>query len=323
MIRRFPYEAAFLARTKLRYVNLPSILSDGKVDRSARVPAFVAIYLGTETGIIFLQDGEPVAAALVRVDERRPASVADVIQRGQLDSERAEAGYYRVAAGQLNAMWASVACAPQAEAEPPQLASTRALLEWVRECAPSAALEVLAGDGVAYLLSAGGTVAEAWLPGRAVSSGLPELRDLLARPAGASVSARAFPLLECIPPQATPALFALYERTAGVALDVGAGALGAEAAARTLELARERVGVRHPLLAAFQVEDGRVRAHAMVGGADDLTSAVAAWLFEAVTTTAHASQDEPTDLMRRITGDQRYALKAQGFFSRLPWPLAF
>ncbi|HUH13257.1 MAG TPA: hypothetical protein VMK65_09110, partial [Longimicrobiales bacterium] len=222
MIRRFPYEAAFLARTKLRYVNLSSILSDGKVDRSARVPAFVAIYLGTETGLIFLQQGEPVAAAVVRAAERRPVSVADVIQRGELDSERAEAGYYRVAAGQLNAMWASVAAPPLVEAEPARLASTASLLEWLRECAPAAAVEVLADDAVAYLLTAEGEVMEAWLPGRTAQGGTPDLEGLLTRPAGAAVSARAFTPMETIPPQATPALFALYERTAAAALEVSA-----------------------------------------------------------------------------------------------------
>lgn len=323
MIRRFPYEAAFLARTKLRYVNLPSILSDGKVDRSARVPAFVAIYLGTETGIIFLQEGEPVAAATVRAGERRPASVADVIQRGMLDAERAEAGYYRVATGQLNAMWASVSGPADAHAEPAQVGSVEALQAWVRSAAPAAVVEVLVGDAVAYLHTVDGEVAHAWRPGRSGPYGAPQLEGLLARPAGAGVSARAFAPLDTIPPQATPALFALYERTAAAALEASSAALGAEVAGQGMEAARGRLCQRHPLLGAFQLDSGRVRAHPMVGGADDLTTAVAAWLSETVSTAAHASQEEPSALMRRITGDQRYALKAQGFFSRLPWPLAF
>ena len=57
MIYRFPSEAAYLPRTKLSYVNLPGILSDGKRDRQARVPGFVAVQLGVAGVVCTLAAG--------------------------------------------------------------------------------------------------------------------------------------------------------------------------------------------------------------------------------------------------------------------------
>lgn len=323
MIRRFPYEAAFLARTKLRYVNLPNILSDGKVDRSSRVPAFVAIYLGTETGLIFLQEGEAVAAGLVDRASRYPASVAEVIDRGNMDSERAEVGYYRAAPGQLPAMWASIAQRPVVEADAKALASGKRLLAWAREGGFDGILEVIVEDAVHYIVFKNGEPEKAYIAGRASgeqsSGGLGQLLE----GAGGAVSARGFRVVASIPPQASPALFALYEKTAGSALSVAAAMFGGEDARDGLEKARQRVLPRHPALDAFQLAEGRVRARPEAVAAEELTTAVAAWLFEAVSAAAHANAEEPMEVMRRVTSDHRYALKAQGFFARLPWPIAY
>lgn len=324
MIRRFPYEAAFLARTKLRYVNLPSVLNDGKVDRSARVPAFVAIYLGTETGLIFLENGEAVAAALVDRRARHPAAVAEVIERGQMDSERAEVGYYRAAEGQLRAMWASLASAPLMEAEAEALQSPERLLEWARGRGLEGVLEVIAGDAAHYVVFEEGAPVEAFLAGRAGGEpGSRDLGQLLARPSGAPVAARAFAAVPRIPPQASPALFALYEKTGSAALAVISEMLGSRVALETLETARQRVRARYPFLDGFQLEEGRLRARPRAVAADELTTGAAAWLFEAISTAAHARGEEPMDVMRRVVEDQRYALKAQGFFARLPWPIIY
>lgn len=325
MIRRFPYEAALLARTKLRYVDLPSILSDGKVDRSARMPAFVAIYLGAETGLIFLEEGEAVAAGVVTRTQRHAAAVFEVTERGQVDAERAEVGYYRVGAGQLRAMWASIAAPPLLEAEPSSLTSGRRLLSWARWDGFDGVLEILAGDAVHYVVFCAGEVAESYMAGRTKGAPRPEdlERLLTSRPGGQELSARGFARVDRIPPQASPALFALYEKTGAAAFRNLSGMIGTAAAAQVLESARRRVLERHGVLEHFGLSGGRLRARPCPVAAEELTAAVAAWLFEAISSAARGAGDEPIEVMRRVTADHRYALKAQGFYARLPWPLPY
>ncbi|HEY0094441.1 MAG TPA: hypothetical protein VGB96_08965, partial [Archangium sp.] len=74
MIHHFPHDAAFLPRTKLSYVNLPGILSDGKRDRGARVAGFVCLQLGERCYLIFLRNGEPFHSARLQAEEGRGAA---------------------------------------------------------------------------------------------------------------------------------------------------------------------------------------------------------------------------------------------------------
>ena len=73
MIYRFPRDTDYLPRTKLSYVNLPGILSDGKRDRQARVPGYVAVQLGERCFLIFMREGEPFYAARITPQGRGPA----------------------------------------------------------------------------------------------------------------------------------------------------------------------------------------------------------------------------------------------------------
>src|SRR5690606_9932771 len=103
MIERFPHEQSYLQRTKLRYINLPNVLSDGKRDRTARVPGYVLVYLGDAVDLLFLIDGEPATAARVSATWRGVVSVRSVLDRANAALERADVAYHGASLGQLSA----------------------------------------------------------------------------------------------------------------------------------------------------------------------------------------------------------------------------
>ena len=117
MIFRFPHDAAFLPRTKLAYANLPGILSDGKRDRAARVPGFVAVQLGERCFLVFLREGEPFFAARLTAAGQEPAALSEVLRLAGTESERGEGGqigYYGASDDQLLAMLSTIVNAPAA-----------------------------------------------------------------------------------------------------------------------------------------------------------------------------------------------------------------
>ena len=107
MIYRFPRDTEYLPRTKLSYVNLPGILSDGKRDRQARVPGYVAVQLGERCFLIFMQHGEPFYAARITPQGRGPAALSEVLRLAGTESERGEGGqigYFGASEAQQRAM---------------------------------------------------------------------------------------------------------------------------------------------------------------------------------------------------------------------------
>lgn len=318
MIRRFPYEQALLARTKLRYVDLQGVLSDAKIDRAARAPGFVALYLGGQTGLIFLRGGEAVAGGLLAAEQRSRASVSEVLQKGHAELEHAEVGYYRAPAGQLRAMWATLG-APILRPEGVRFSTLDEVVEWSGGQGFAGVLEILHSDSASYLTVGSDATVEVYLAGRVDTRG--PTAEVLSRPLDGGVTVRGFAAESEIPLLAPPALFSLYERTMSLALEAAAADLGTEVAAKSFEAARRRARERYPTLIAFGVSvDGRVQAEPGLAGSDELTRAVAAWVAEAVSAVARETGRDPAELLRRVRAEQRYALEAQGFFAHLPWP---
>src|SRR6185436_3303792 len=87
MLYRFPHDVAYLPRTKLSYVNLPGILTDGKRDRAGRVSGYVSIQLGERCFLVFLRGGEAFNAARLSRDGRGPVALSDVVQLVATESE--------------------------------------------------------------------------------------------------------------------------------------------------------------------------------------------------------------------------------------------
>ena len=323
MIYRFPGETAYLPRTKLAYVNLPGILSDGKRERSARVSGYVAVQLGERCFLIFLRLGDPFYAAYIDAAGRGPAALSEVLRRASTESERGESGqigYFGASDDQLRAMLATLVSDPLAWAEeldsrPEQFFPT------LRERSFTGVVELRDGGRHHYLLFENGNFRSGWFAERDESVSVPDfLRSLFS--AGSGIAASLYPHLEELPQQAGPGFVDLYRRMIGGTLRELAMVTGRETALEMLRRGQGLAALQHPVVAAFDITpEGRV-AGDPVSSPDELTAGVARWITEVLIAGADHHGIDPGQLVEKVGRDSRFVLQEHGFFARLPWTMA-
>jgi hypothetical protein len=324
MIYRFPCDAAYLPRTKLSYVNLPGILSDGKRDRQARVPGFVAVQLGERCFLIFLKGGEPFYAARITPQGRGPAALSEVLRLASTESERGEGGqigFFGAPEAQLRAMLATLVNQPlplSGELDP---ASPERLFPLLRERGFTGVMELNDAGKHHYLAFEGGAFRQGWFCERDESVAVPDfLRGLFV--AGAALEAALYPALEELPVQAGPGFVDLYRRMIGGTLRELALATGRETALEMMQRGQGLAALEHPVVAAFDITpEGRVMGDP-VASPDGLTDGVARWITEVLIAGADHHGIDPAAIVEKVARDSRFVLSEHGFFARLPWALA-
>lgn len=321
MIRCFPYEMAYIERTRLRYVRLPNILNDGKVTRSGRLTGLVVLYFGEELGWVFLQNGEPLSAARLRDQRREVVPLSWILQRAQVEEERADIAYYAVPPEQLRAMYSTLAPAPLFRAEHVDASKPGSLLGGLHERRYDGVLEIATERATHYLTFEGGVLRHAFLAecpdDEAVDAGLERVFYGAGRGA---ITASGFRLVEKIPLQAPAALCDLYLKLIAGTIGELSAAIGAAPAAARFRTAAERLKDKHPELRRLVIaEDGAVSGE-VLGTAERLTLAMAALVFEALSSASRSDSVDPLELYPRVTRPHFHALQAQGFFKHIPWP---
>jgi hypothetical protein len=325
MTYQFPHEVAHLPRTRLSYVNLPGILSDGKRDRSARVAGYVCIQLGERCFLVFLRGGEPFNAALIQRDTRGAAALSEVLRIVGTESERGEGGqigYFGATEAQLQVMLATLLNDPVAWEEPVDPTRPDRLFPVLRERRFSGVLELGDGARFHYVRFEDGAYREGWFTDRDPSTPIPDfLRQVFER-SGASLRATLFPAFAEMPVQAGPGFVDLYRRLVGGTLRELAQAIGRETALELVRKGQAAAAERHECVAAFRVtEEGRVSGDP-VASPVTLTDGVAAWLTDVLISAAEHDGVDPAAIVERTARDSRFVLAENGFFQRLPWALS-
>ncbi len=324
MIYRFPCDSAYLPRTKLAYANLPGILSDGKRDRQARVPGFVAVQLGERCFLIFLRQGEPFYAARITPAGRGPAALSEVLRLAGTESERGEGGqigYYGAPEEQLRAMLSTVVHEPLPLTREVDPGRPDLLFPTLRERGFSGVLELCDGGRKHYLLFQDGGFRTGWFTDRDESVPVPDfLRGLFTL--GASLEVGLYPALDELPVQAGPGFVDLYRRMIGGTLREVALATGRETALGIVQRGQGLAALEHPVVAAFDITpEGRVMGDP-VASPDALTDGVARWVTEVLIAAADHHGVDPAGVVEKVGRDSRFVLQEHGFFARLPWTLA-
>ena len=325
MIYRFPHEAAFLPRTKLSYINLPGILSDGKRDRAARVSGYVAIQLGERCFLVFLRGGEPYHAARLQPDARSAAALAEVIRIAGTEIERGEGGqigYFGAPEAQLRAMLATILNPPLTWDEPVDVTRPERLFPTLRERRFGGVLELCDGSRHHYLEFEDGAYRAGWFTERDPDTSVGDFVRAIFASAGGALRATLYPGCEEMPVQAGPGFVDLYRRIVGGVLRELSTAAGRETALAILRRARDEAAMDQPAIAAFVVTDeGRISGDPVASPAV-LTEGVAAWVTEALVSAAPHHGIDPAAVVERTARDSRFVLSEHGFFARLPWALA-
>jgi hypothetical protein len=324
MIYRFPHDLAHLPRTRLSYINLPGILSDGKRERTARVSGFVAIQLGERCYLIFLRDGEPFHSARLTGSGRGPAALSEVLRLVSTESERGEngmIGYFGAPEEQLRAMLATLLQTAAQWDEPLDPARPDLFFPRLRERRFTGVLELCDGAGAHhYLAFEDGAFRNGWFTDRTAATPVPEFMRSLFTAGG--LTATPYDALEELPVQAGPGFVDLYRRVVGGVMREISGPLGRESAIEIMRKGQAVAALRHPVAAAFDLTDeGRVAGDPVASPAV-LTDGVAAWLTEALISASDHYGIDPAAVVEKCARDSRFVLAEHGFFSKLPWALA-
>jgi len=325
MIYQFPHDAAYLPRTKLSYVNLPGILSDGKRDRAGRVSGYVSIQLGERCYLVFLRSGEPFNAARIQPGSRAAVALSEVIRVVGTESERGEGGqigYFGASEGQLQAMLATLLNPPAVFDPPIDTGRPDRLFPHLRDRHFSGVLE-LAHDGRCHYLGfEDGAYRAGWFTDRDASVAVGDfVRDVFGR-AGAELRATPYMAFAEMPVQAGPGFVDLYRRIVGGVLREVSTAAGRETALGLLRRAQDSAAQQHACVAAFNVTDeGRISGDPVATPAG-LTEGVAAWVTEVLIVASDYHGVDPAATIEKTARDSRFVLAENGFFHRLPWALA-
>lgn len=325
MIYQFPHAAAYLPRTKLSYVNLPGILSDGKRDRAGRISGYVCIQLGERCYLVFMRNGEPFNSARIQPGSRGPVALSELIRVVGTESERGEGGqigYYGAPDGQLQAMLATLLHEPVAFDTPIDTARPDLLFSTLRDRRFSGVLELADGGRCHYLAFEDGAFRAGWFTERDASVPVGDfLRDVFAR-AGGALRATPYPAFDEMPVQAGPGFVDLYRRIVGGVLREVSQAAGRETALGLLRRAQDTASQRYSCVAAFNVTDeGRISGDP-VATPPELTEGVAAWVTEVLIVASDYHGVDPAATIEKTARDSRFVLAEHGFFHRLPWALA-
>ena len=325
MIHHFPHDTAFLPRTRLSYVNLPGILSDGKRDRSARVSGYVCIQLGERCLLVFLRGGEPFHAARIHADTRGAAALSEVLRMVGTESERGEGGqigYFGACEAQLQAMLATLVQEPLPWEEPVDVTRPEQLFPILRDRRFGGVLELFDGSRHHYLCFEDGSFRTGWFTDRDPATPVGDFVRAIFASGGASLRASLYPALEELPVLAGPGFVDLYRRIVGGVLAQLVHATGRETALDLLRRGQADAARAHPPVAAFRLTDeGRVAGDPVASPAE-LTDAVAAWLTETLAAASDQYGVDPAGTIERTARDSRFVLAENGFFQRLPWALA-
>jgi hypothetical protein len=314
---RFPTTRVLLPRTRLAYIHVRNLLTDAKRERSARVSAYVAVWLPEEFIIFYLQRGEVVNATVRAGASARAVGISTALEQIPAEPEYGEICFHEADDQLLACMFASQSRV--ADDWPSEMRATdpSALFPYLMATTFDGTMEIIAEDTVNYLMFQNGAVHRTFLSTGHHGTSVDRVAKLFAREGRAGdAQVRRWAGLDPLPVQAPPALVVAYrDLTASLVRRlVAAGRDGAPAIA---ELARQNLITAHPELGGFSFTD-----HApgdLVSDTPGLTGAVGAWIKDLLFAAADLDSLSPEVLLRELTWERRHMFQSAGLYDRLPW----
>lgn len=326
-IEWFPYERAPLGRTRLRYVDLDSVLTDGKVERASKAPGFVLLFYGGETEIIFVVGGEPVTSVRIADRERSVIPLGAAKKRASAEREWADVAYFQAPEPQLRAMYATACGTADLHTEELDPARPGQIFTKARERDYSGVVEFAERNHkVHYLVFMEGLPVHAFFADQRRASdvrmneSMSSRLERLFQPARVEgMLATGYPPCVRMPGQAPLALVDVYRDMIADAIARTRDATGREVAHRCFAEAFSRVREQRPALRTYTLaENGRLEGDS-VAPVEELTDAVAALLAEALAAAERAGAPSPASTLEQVTRPNRFLLQANGFFERVPF----
>jgi len=316
---RYPAKRVLLQRTRLAYVHLQNLLTDAKRDRSARVYGYVAVWLPEELITLYMEEGEVVNATTTDdATAFEPIAISDAVSRVPNSAEYGSVCFHEASDEQMDLMFATQTGTPLAW--PRELATNDAdaLLAYLYATMHDGAVEVQAAGAVHYVVVASGKPVRGYFSDRPAGDIVPHFHAVLdALSSAGPPLVRLWPRVDALPAQAAPAMIQSY-RDLVHGLEARLAELGFGGDTGSVEKARRKLARTYPMLERFSPALPEVRDP--VTDAEHLTSAMGAWVGEALVAVVPAGLD-PADVIREVTGPRHHLFQAAGFYEALPWKM--
>jgi hypothetical protein len=314
----FPSQQALVARTRAAYVHLDNLIAYSKVDRDAKVDAYLACYRPDETIVLFFLEGELVNAAVLTPAGRFPIAISEAMKHLKAEPERAEIEFHGVSAEQLAAMYATCAQRPVNigldMTSPKSIFDTVLIRQW------TGLLELISGNRINYVSVKEGRFASGVFCGQGTGEDAKAFmtRMFAGTPADPKprIVVKSYTGLAALPRQATPALVGVFRQYVWDLVELAGREL--PDAPKRAEKIRQKLTLTHEALKSVGGARGSGFADPIVEPAV-LSDGVAAWTKDFLTELEVVNPKIAPKLLKETTREQRFQLASLGFFDRLPW----
>lgn len=317
---RLPVKRVLLAQTRLAYVHIQNMLTDAKRDRAARVFGYVAVWLPEEMILLYLQEGEVVAATMSR-DGRAFEDVAirDALARVPNAAEYGEICFHEADDEQLACMHAAQTRPPDPFSSDVRLENAAALLGHLSGATYDGMLEINAGGRLNYVVFRDGAprrgyFADTMATNTSVDDAFRRLWTAGAPPPGI----RRWAVPPALPNQAPPALIDAY-RGLMRGLVERLTREGVTSAVHLAERARQTMATTYPALRSLDFN--AVANKDPVTAAPALTRAVASWGNDILWAAPLPDGVTPEQILRDLTRERRHLFQSAGLFDALAWKI--
>src|SRR2546428_1835114 len=319
----FPQVNRLIHRTRLAFIHLDNLLAFAKRDRDGRVDGYITAYLPDECLLLFFRKGEAVNAASLHTTGRQVVTITEALKRMRGEVERGELMYAAAPMEQLAWMYQSCAAPVQSRFVDPE--QPGAFFPALQQEQVSGVLELISNGRVSYLRFENGRFTTAYFLDR--PEALPVGKYIESRfahtPDGATpaVVACLFPPAAELPAQAANALINTYRELYWRIVDEVDKEFPGEAKRRASRVCAGIVGT-HRALSLLSVPRGADTPDAVVQP-DELSSALTDWSLQLLEGVEVVMPGTAPKILREATKEHRYVLQAAGFYTGLPWQVAW
>jgi hypothetical protein len=315
---RFPRQRVLLGRTRLAYVHLQNLLTDAKRDRAARVFGYVVVWLPEELLLLYLQEGEVVAATTSEDGVKfSDISIREARSRVPNAAEYGEVCFHEADDEQLACMHAGQVLPP--EPMPPEVKTDKsgALFAHLLATTYDGMLEINAGGGINYVVLRHGVPRRAFFADGQTDADLETAIRALWKPGATPPSVRRWAVPPPLPNQAPPPLIDAY-RALMHGLSEKLTKHGVRNAAQLLERARETLVAPHPALNGMALGPADAEQDP-VTTSPQLARAIGGWINEVLFAVALPDGVAPENILRELIKERRHLFQSAGLLDALAW----
>lgn len=319
----FPRQRVHVHRTRLTFVHLDNLLHFAKIDRDGRVDGFVAAYLPDELALLLLRGGELRTAVAFTEAGRTVISIAAALKRIRQEVERGELIYADAPLEQV--AWMYQSCASPAAPKFVDPDNPSDLFATLEHELFTGVLELMCEGRVNYMRFEDGRFLNAYLYDDSGELPIAEQvkRMLAKRPDGTlpQFAAAAFPAVDDLPEQASPALIQTYRETFWQIAMLTEAEVPQEALKRAYR-SRDALAQAHPAIEVIGTPLDR-DARDLVAAPDELTDALSAWALQLLEEIEVIAPGVASGVLKQATKEHRFMLQRAGFYERLPWAVSW